>query len=358
MVSGASYDQYTEDFNGSWYELDNPLEGTITIDGKLLKKGKNVIAVEVHNCIKTSSDLWWDAALTVSKSVDDSIDFHSTEEEIDLPDGENLNIVACYEKMNDSEIADAHLTPLRVNEVSAANSIYINDYQKKNDWVEIYNTTDEDIDIEGMYLSDNENKPYKYQISKGESNANTIVPAHGYILIWCDKLDPISQLHATFKLAAEGGVVMLSDKNQTWTDTLRYPAHNGDNTVGRYPNGTDSVYVMQEPTIAKSNVLNSYAQTASQEKAEDPDAIEETFITSNNGMRIYSANGEIVIHDEESQYVDVTIYSVSGQEILNTRLPLMAEYATLHLTPLPTGAYIVKARDTEGNMCSMKYLYK
>lgn len=358
MVSGASYNQYTEDFNGSWYELDNPLEGTITINNKLLKKGKNVIAVEVHNCINTSSDLWWDASLIVSKTVDNSIDLYSTEEEIDLPEGENLNIVACYEKMSDSEIAEAHLTPLRVNEVSASNSIYINDYQKKNDWVEIYNTTDEDIDIEGMYLSDNENKPYKYQISKGESNANTIVPAHGYILIWCDKLDPISQLHATFKLAAEGGVVMLSDKNQTWTDTLRYPAHNGDNTVGRYPNGTDSVYVMQEPTIAKSNVLNSYAQTASQEKAEDPDAIEETFITSNNGMRIYSANGEIVIHDEESQYVDVTIYSVSGQEILNTRLPLMAEYATLHLTPLPTGAYIVKALDTEGNMCSMKYLYK
>jgi hypothetical protein len=144
--------------------------------------------------------------------------------------------------------------------VSANDGLYVNDYFKRQDWVELYNTTDEDIDVEGMYLTDNpEDKPKKYQIKKSESQASTIIPAHGYLIVWCDKKDPLSQLHASFKLDADGDELQLMAADESWTDRLVYTAHEKDQTVGRYPDGSNNVYVMNVPTIAKTNVFSSYA---------------------------------------------------------------------------------------------------
>ena len=70
-------------------------------------------------------------------------------------------------------------SPVRINEVSAGNDIYINDYFKKSDWLELYNATDDDIDVAGMFLSDNRSKLQKYRITAPEG-VSTIIPAHGY----------------------------------------------------------------------------------------------------------------------------------------------------------------------------------
>ena len=359
LQSGASYSNYTEDFNGSWYELDDPYQSTLKIDRSMLHKGKNVIAVEVHNCIKTSSDLWWDCSLVQTKVSNNTSDsFYSTDEEIELPEGSTLNITACYDEMSAEEKSALNIHALCINEVSASNSIYINDHGKKNDWVEIYNTTDEDIDIEGWYLSDNENKATKYQISKEGTDANTIVPAHGFLIIWCDKLEPINQLHATFKLAAEGGVVMLTPPDESWNDIVRYEAHNGDVSVGRYPNGCDSVYVMNIPTIQKSNIYTTYAESVSQEKQEEPSGINNTIVNSNNGLKIYYANNAVVVRSEESEFADLSIYTMSGQEVANTRLRMSDGRSEFHLSMLPTGTYIGRAKDVDGNVCSVKFMYK
>ena len=42
-----------------------PIDGQLTLNSKLLKKGINMIAVEVHNNSVTSSDIYWDASLFI-----------------------------------------------------------------------------------------------------------------------------------------------------------------------------------------------------------------------------------------------------------------------------------------------------
>ena len=185
----------------------------------------------------------------------------STEPVIDLPTDNSMKLTACFTPMTETERLQEGFTPVRINEVSAANNIYVNEYWKRNDWVELYNTTDQPVDVEGMYLTDNLNKPHKYQIQKGESTANTVIPPHGHLIIWCDKLSPVSQLHASFKLGAEGGDVMLSAADDSWSDVLSYPQHKEDETVGRYPDGCNTVQVMNVPTIEKTNITSSYAVT-------------------------------------------------------------------------------------------------
>ena len=181
----------------------------------------------------------------------------STETEMSLPTG-TVNLVASFTKLSDNEKAQQGITPVRINEVSADDGVYVNDYFKRNDWVELYNTTDQPIDVEGMFLTDNPDKPKKYQISKGVSQASTVIPAHGYLIIWCDKLEPQSQLHASFKLDNEGDELQLMAADGSWTDRFVYAAHESDQTVGRYPDGSNQVYVMNIPTIAKPNIFSSY----------------------------------------------------------------------------------------------------
>ena len=358
LPSGVNYDYYTNQYN-NWYINDDPETGTVTLDASLFHKGVNTIAVEIHNCNNTSSDLWWDCALSVSKASEPGKGvIVSTDLEYEMPEGTSLNLMASYEQLTDAERAAEGIAPVVVNEVSAANSIYVDDYYKKQDWVELYNTTDHDIDVAGMYLSDHEEEPMRWKISKGNSAASTIVPAHGFLIVWCDKKNPVRQLHANFKLAAEGGVVMLTAADGSWNDILRYAPHNGDQTVGRYPNGASDVYVMTVPTIEKSNIKNSYMEWIDQD---DPIATgtEEVFITSNNGMRIFFTGTQISLRSEETTSADVAIYTMAGQRVFQTGVRFESGAAAVGLSPLMPGqTYVARAIDNEGNTCSVKFLYK
>jgi hypothetical protein len=141
-------------------------------------------------------------------------------------------------------------SPLRINEVSAGNDIYINDYGKKADWVELYNTTDEDISLEGLYLSDNRNNRQKFQMTEG------IVPAHGTCIIWCDGKDSKSQLHAPFKLEnADGAYVSIQASDGSWYDYLEYQQQGKWQTFGRYPDGGNIATILNQPTIDKTNKI-------------------------------------------------------------------------------------------------------
>ena len=237
---------------------------------------------------------------------------YSSDETIKLPNENNITMTATFTKLSDSELAAQSMTPVRINEVSAANGIHVNEYFKRNDWVELYNTTDQPIDVEGMYLSDNAKKPQKYQIGKGESVASTIIPAHGYLVVWCDKLDPQSQLHASFKLDADGGDVLLTAADESWTDVLTYTVHNEDQTVGRYPDGSNQVFVMNVPTIAKTNITSSYALNISDGPST---GISEHMMTRHeDNQQIYNLNGQVV-----NGALAPGIYIKNGRKFVVTR---------------------------------------
>ena len=237
---------------------------------------------------------------------------YSSDETITMPNENNITMTATFTKLSDSELAAQGMTPVRINEVSAANGIHVNEYFKRNDWVELYNTTDQPIDVEGMYLSDNAKKPQKYQIGKGESVASTIIPAHGYLVVWCDKLEPQSQLHASFKLDADGGDVLLTAADESWTDVLTYTVHNEDQTVGRYPDGSNQVFVMNVPTIAKTNITSSYALNISDGPST---GISEHMMTPRqDNQQIYNLNGQVV-----NGALAPGIYIKNGRKFVVTR---------------------------------------
>jgi hypothetical protein len=284
------------------------------------------------------------------KSGDDIV---STTAEISLPGDATVSLVACFEPLADDQLMAKGITPVRINEVSASNDIYTNDYWKRNDWVELYNTTDKDIDVAGMYLSDNIDKPQKYQISSGAYGASTVVPAHGYLVIWCDKLDALSQLHASFKLAAEGGNVVLTAADESWSDTFTYAQHKGDESVGRYPDGSANVIVMNVPSIAKANIASSYATVVSQPYDV---GIRDIAIDATESLSIRYLQGSLALRSTSAERLQVKIANLAGQSVASLQAPLSGGYAEVSVEQLPSGVYIATITDQQGRKATCKFI--
>ena len=243
----------------------------------------------------------------------------STTPAMSLPRGNSVKMEACFTPLTSEERTAEGFVPVRINEVSASNSIYVNDFFKRNDWIELYNNTSEPVDVAGMYLTDRVEKPLKYQIAGPE----TVIPAHGHLIVWCDKLKPVSQLHAQFKLEAEEGTLMLTAADQSWSDRLTYTQHEGDQTVGRYPDGTNKVYVMNIPTIAKSNLASSYLTTV--EQPEETSGIDDVDMSAITGQQ------------------QVQFFNLSGQPVIS---------------PQRGGCYIARITDSQGHTKTVKFMKK
>lgn len=345
---GVSYSTFATS-----YAPGNPDTGSMKLKTSLFQQGVNTIAIELHNNSATSSDLYWDAEVTMAFTSDNLV-YYSKEQEIEMPDGK-VNLTASYRALTDQERKEQGISPVRINEVSASNSTLINEYGKKNDWVELYNTTNEAIDVEGMYLTDNTEKPTKYQISKDGTNVNTIIPAHGYLLIWCDKLATTSQaLHAPFKISDDGGIMALTAADKTWSDTFCYDAHDGNSTAGRFPDGAGQVFTMNVPTIGKANIMTSY-MTEVPQKDVVIDKVS-TLIATTGNFRIRYGAQQLIVKGENSGGVQADIYTTDGRLISHADLMMTNGKCTFDITHLPAGFYVARATNEQGERVSCKFM--
>ncbi|MGN0233180.1 MAG: lamin tail domain-containing protein [Bacteroidaceae bacterium] len=257
----------------------------------------------------------------------------TTDHTLTLTDDNPAHYEALFEPIKSSALSHAGAHPVVINEVSAQNSIFQNDFFKRADWVELYNTTSEDIDLTGMYLSDTPENPYQFAITAAATEeSSTLLPAHGYKIIWMDKVAGESQLHASFKLKnADEAMLLLTSADRTWTDTLRYNVHTGEESVGRYPDGGKRIYKMMHPTIAARNWLTEsaawlYGEDVNFDDSGYPTAIQEpsmaqtspiirTEYFSPDGIRIPMPKTGIVIihHTHEDGSISMKKVVLSGK---------------------------------------------
>ena len=324
------------------YAPDNPDSGTIELPASLLRKGNNVIAVEVHNNVPGSTDIYWDAEMSYNISSGTAIVSH--DHTLRLDKDADTQIQAIFTPLHPDCLVAAGAPPVVVNEVSASNAVAANEYGKRNDWIELYNTTDHDIDLTGMYLTDDPANPEKYQITpsvgNGQSsmvngqwstvNGQCVIPAHGYYIVWADNLDPLRQLHTGFKLAnSNEQSVTLTAADHSWSDCLTYTSHGGDESVGRYPDGGKRTYLMTRPTIAATNTLTSYSEWL---YGIDENFDEEAFLDAitdiaedniqrsvENGSMTYSIDGMRLNHPRRGINIIRTV-SPEGKVIIKRQL--------------------------------------
>ncbi len=139
-----------------------------------------------------------------------------------------------------------------INELMADNDNIIADPQGDyDDWLELYNRTDNPISISGMYLSDDEEEPTKWQFPD-----NIEIPANGYLIVWLDEdLDDTPGLHADIKLSKGGEMALLVDTDGiTVLDHVVFGEQETDVSYGRLPNGTGEFQVVDATPGTENSV--------------------------------------------------------------------------------------------------------
>lgn len=123
------------------------------------------------------------------------------------------------------------------------------------DWLELYNNTDQPISLLGLYLTDDPADRNKWGFP-----ANTSIPAHDFLIVWLDDEAIDGPFHANFKLSADGETVMLSNGASLVLDSVSFGQQLPDLTFGRYPNGTGN-FTYMPPTF---NAVNSTSVSAAE----------------------------------------------------------------------------------------------
>ncbi|MCK4886782.1 MAG: lamin tail domain-containing protein [Planctomycetes bacterium] len=141
--------------------------------------------------------------------------------------------------------------PVVINEVMSDNDkLVFDDIGADPDWIELYNPTDESVNVAGMYLSDSS---VTWQIPS-TCPALTTIDAHGYLLIWADDTPTNGCLHTNFAISSSGEDLTLIDTDGTTVlDSISVPALETNVSFGRFPDMSDNWSLFDAPTAGGTN---------------------------------------------------------------------------------------------------------
>ncbi|GAB3042575.1 lamin tail domain-containing protein [Spirosoma pulveris] len=131
------------------------------------------------------------------------------------------------------------LSGIFINEFMASNSRLADGFGEFDDWIELYNSGTQAVDIGGMYITDDLTKPLKYQIPSSQPGQTTI-PPKGFLLLWADEQPAQGVLHVGIKLSAGGeqiGLFQPNGLNVAVLDSLTFGAQTIDVSNGRQLDG-------------------------------------------------------------------------------------------------------------------------
>jgi len=148
------------------------------------------------------------------------------------------------------------LPSLFVNEFMALNSSCCPDTdggaEEFDDWIEIYNNGLQAVDLGGMYVSDNKNNPFKYQIPI-DNPAATTIPAGGFLLLWADGTKSQGPLHLEFSLSANGEDIGIYYIDGRTIDSYTFGVQMENKSFGRSSDGGNTWKEFVVPTPGQSN---------------------------------------------------------------------------------------------------------
>jgi len=144
---------------------------------------------------------------------------------------------------------------LYINEVMADNTRTIQDPDEPGayeDWIEIYNAEDIEVDMSGMILTDNPDDPMEgWRIPAGVK-----IQAKGYLLFWADNDLAQGPTHTDFKLSKSGEAVALfdtADHGYVLIDQVTFGPQSSDVSYGRRGDGGSQWRFMTTPTPGRKN---------------------------------------------------------------------------------------------------------
>lgn len=137
-----------------------------------------------------------------------------------------------------------------INELMASNTKSVRDQDGEyDDWIELYNKSNESVDISRWILTDNPANLDKYRFPE-----NTQMKPNEYLIVWADENGKQTGYHANFKLSAGGEELLLLDSTGQLVDSVVFNQQTEDMGFARRPNGSGA-FVIQKHTFQANNDL-------------------------------------------------------------------------------------------------------
>jgi hypothetical protein len=305
-------------FNTVAVTYNNGETATFNVPADMLVEGANTIAVEVHQNAANSSDLIFNLSMTCTETA---VNQKITSPVYSTVLTSDFNIKAIYEQVTFSE-PDYNVV---FNEIVSSNNVIKDEYGDKDDYIELFNNSDQDVNIAGWYVSDKPDNPTFYQIPTTDTAA-TLIPTKGRIVLWADEQPTQGVLHVGFKLSKDGESLMLSRTNYLGAivpvDSLTFPNMEQNLSYSRVPDGTG-------PWVIKPTTYNM------------PNSDNTQFVTPEFGISIYPTLAKEYIRVINASGLVIKITDFTGK-IMICHL-CMSNTETIILSNLPRGIYIAIA---------------
>ena len=219
---------------------------------------------------------------------------------------------------------------LVINEFMASNESTVTDSEGEyEDWIELFNNSDEDISLNGYFLSDDGDDLSQW------SFPDTTISAKGYLIVWTDNDEDQQGLHANFKLSGSGETIYLSNSDTTIIEEVSYTDQTTDFSTGRFPNGTGS-FIQMVPTFGVEN--NDGITNVDDQQLELPTS----FSLEQNYPNPFNPTTQIVVNIPEKGMYTLRVYNILGQEVavlLDDNINAGVHTFNFDATDLPSGIY-------------------
>lgn len=157
---------------------------------------------------------------------------------------------------------------LIINELMATNAVSIaDDEDNRFDWVELYNTTDQDISLCGWGITDDLSEPWRVAIEH-----ETVVPARGHLLLWfSDGEEPASAKQMPLGLNQEGDEIGLTAPNGEFSDRVVFGNQATDFSAAREADGSDQWVIAWHVTPGEPNAESGPELTHTEDPSAPPE---------------------------------------------------------------------------------------
>ena len=224
-----------------------------------------------------------------------------------------------------------------INELLAKNeAINVDETGEYDDWIELWNYDQAEVDLANHYLTDKRDNLTKWQFP---DSAVQIFPDE-YMLIWCDEDQEDGGMHTNFKLSSGGEfLALVHPDGETIIDSISFPSQAEDISYGRILS-SDFQYEWDylSPTPGYSNTSLHITKT---------ELLVNSFELNSIYPNPFNSNFKISldIHDDLGKF-RVDLVSLTGRTILSkTVIPSFSGTITIPMNidkTYASGTYFIR----------------
>lgn len=219
-----------------------------------------------------------------------------------------------------------------INEIAPVTDLFYDEYGESSGFVELYNSSGQEVVLNSYYLSDDKNNLVRFAIPD-----STVIPAQGFILIYTDGEEKQGPMHTSFKASTNGETMILSQKvGETFyiRDSVSFSFLFRDYSYGKYSDGTGEWQYMLNMTPGSPNDPDRYVA----QKCTPSPAPDFTYYPNPTGGTITISADQ---WDPYSQSWSMDIIDITGK-VVYPRIWINDNNVILNLANMNDGLYFIR----------------